>query len=126
MEERMRSNVFRLQAALAIWLGLALFAPGGASAVGVGKECGGIIGTPCDAGLFCEFKPGECNIFDNLGVCVRIGCAPRCFGRCAVATAGPTATTAPAAPHGLSSITRAAASVTSRIKGEEPVTAADF
>ena len=68
----MRSNVFRLQAALAIWLGLVLFAPGGASAVGVGKECGGIIGTPCDAGLFCEFKPGECNIFDNLGVCVRI------------------------------------------------------
>ena len=58
--------------ALAGALGLVLLAPSGASAVGVGKECGGIIGIPCDAGLFCEFKAGTCNIFDNLGTCVKV------------------------------------------------------
>ena len=69
----MRSNPFRsAMVALALTLGSTLLASTGALAVGVGKECGGIIGIPCDAGLFCEFKAGQCNIFDNLGTCARI------------------------------------------------------
>jgi hypothetical protein len=69
----MRTNRFHSAlAAVAVALGLALFAPGGASAVGVGKTCGGIAGIPCDAGLFCQFKPGTCNIVDNQGRCVRV------------------------------------------------------
>ena len=73
MEERMRTSLVRqTMAALMVALGLVLFAPTGASAVGVGKTCGGIRGTPCDAGLFCEMKAGTCNIADNQGKCVKV------------------------------------------------------
>jgi Kazal-type serine protease inhibitor domain len=58
--------------ALAVALGLVLFAPLGASAVGVGKTCGGIRGIPCDAGLFCQMKTGTCNVADNQGKCVKV------------------------------------------------------
>ena len=34
--------------------------------------CGGIIGIPCEEGEFCMFRPGECNIADNIGVCTPI------------------------------------------------------
>jgi hypothetical protein len=72
-EEHMRANCFRAAlAALAVTLGLALLAPGGAFAVGVGKTCGGIAGVPCDDGLFCQFKPRTCNIIDNQGKCVKV------------------------------------------------------
>jgi len=33
-------------------------------------RCGGIQGEGCDDGSFCKFPPGECNIADNIGVCV--------------------------------------------------------
>jgi hypothetical protein len=40
------------------------------------NECGGIAGIPCDEGEFCMFRPGECEIADNLGMCRTIpqGC----------------------------------------------------
>jgi hypothetical protein len=46
--------------------------PTPAGAVGLGKQCAGIIGTPCDAGLFCQKKPGQCTVVDAAGTCVRI------------------------------------------------------
>jgi hypothetical protein len=73
MEERMSTSLVRQAiVALAVALGLVLFAPLGASAVGVGKTCGGIRGIPCDAGLFCQMKTGTCNVADNQGKCVKV------------------------------------------------------
>jgi hypothetical protein len=73
MEERMRTSLVRqAMAALTIALGLVLFASTGASAVGVGKTCGGIQGIPCDTGLFCEMKAGTCKIIDNQGKCAKV------------------------------------------------------
>ena len=31
--------------------------------------CGGIAGLPCDDGEFCKFRPGTCDVSDNMGVC---------------------------------------------------------
>jgi hypothetical protein len=59
---------------LAATLALMIFAPTGASAVGVGKTCGGFPGIQCDAGLYCQQKPGQCRIVDMSGTCAR---APR-------------------------------------------------
>jgi len=48
------------------------------------SDCGGIIGKPCDDGEFCQFPPGQCDVADNVGMCVMIpaGCpdvfAPVC------------------------------------------------
>lgn len=44
-----------------------------ASAAGVGESCGGYIGTPCDAGLWCEPPAGACGVADAKGTCVRAG-----------------------------------------------------
>jgi hypothetical protein len=52
-------------------LALMIFAPTGAGAVVLGKTCGGFPGTPCDAGLFCQQKPGQCRIIDMIGTCVK-------------------------------------------------------
>lgn len=40
------------------------------------EHCGGIAGLPCPEGQFCKFRPGECHISDNMGVCFPIpqGC----------------------------------------------------
>ncbi|HTB00341.1 MAG TPA: Kazal-type serine protease inhibitor [Bradyrhizobium sp.] len=60
---------------LAAALALMLSVPTGANAVGLGKTCEGIAGLRCDAGLFCEHKPGECGWFhgaDQSGRCARI------------------------------------------------------
>jgi len=44
----------------------------GAHAVGVGQRCGGLFPIPCDAGLFCNFKPGTCGFGDQQGTCARM------------------------------------------------------
>jgi hypothetical protein len=56
-------------------IGLALafvLLPGSASAVGPGKTCGGFVGIPCDAGLWCQKPTGTCRIFDGFGKCSKI------------------------------------------------------
>jgi hypothetical protein len=46
--------------------------PSSAGAVGLGKQCGGFPGIPCDAGLFCQQKPGQCRIIDMSGACAKV------------------------------------------------------
>jgi hypothetical protein len=60
--------------AVSISMALALmtFVPTGASAVGVGKQCGGFPAIQCDAGLFCQKKPGSCAVIDISGTCARV------------------------------------------------------
>jgi hypothetical protein len=53
-------------------LALMIFVPAGAKAVGVGKTCGGLPGILCDAGLFCQQKPGQCKIIDVSGTCAKV------------------------------------------------------
>lgn len=57
---------------LTLTLGLALVVPSGASAVEVGRTCGGVAGIPCDAGLFCQLPAGMCGVADAQGRCARI------------------------------------------------------
>jgi hypothetical protein len=65
----MKTGLFvTLAAALALMIGI----PPTAGAVGLGKQCGGFPGIHCDAGLFCQQKPGQCRIIDAAGTCVRI------------------------------------------------------
>jgi len=49
----------------------AMIAVPGAQAAKLGQQCGGFVGIQCDAGLFCQFKPGTCGRFDQMGVCTR-------------------------------------------------------
>jgi Kazal-type serine protease inhibitor-like protein len=67
----MRTLIARIAAALIVTLGIALSVPD-ASAVGPGQNCGGIIGIPCDAGLWCQLPPGSCKAFDMLGKCEKV------------------------------------------------------
>ena len=60
----------RLFASLALVLMISV--PSGAGAVGLGKQCGTIAGIQCDAGLFCQKKPGQCSVIDAAGTCVRV------------------------------------------------------
>jgi Kazal-type serine protease inhibitor-like protein len=57
---------------LATLSALMIFASTAVQAVGVGKTCGGFIGIPCDAGLFCQMKTGSCGFFDMTGTCARV------------------------------------------------------
>ena len=57
---------------LAAALALMIFAPTGASAIGVGKTCGGFPGLQCDAGLFCQQKAGTCKVIDMAGTCTKV------------------------------------------------------
>lgn len=43
-----------------------------ALAVGAGQVCGGIAGTPCDTGLWCDPDPGNCRGADITGKCVTV------------------------------------------------------
>jgi Kazal-type serine protease inhibitor domain len=61
----------RLFVSLAAALMVTLSMPTSVHAVGLGKQCGGIIPIPCDPGLFCQFKPGTCGRFDMMGTCAR-------------------------------------------------------
>jgi hypothetical protein len=43
---------------------------GGSGSVGAGKTCGGLLGTSCSKGLFCDFPPASaCGAADQTGVC---------------------------------------------------------
>jgi hypothetical protein len=53
-------------------LALMISIPTSADAVGLGKQCGGFPGLQCDAGLFCQNKPGTCSIIDISGTCARV------------------------------------------------------
>ena len=66
--------------ALALALALVFLAPVGASAVGLGKTCGGFANLQCDAGLFCQYPTGRCGVLDRPGKCVKVPTAcPRIF-----------------------------------------------
>jgi hypothetical protein len=65
----MKANFF---VSLVAALTLTIFIPAGAGAIGVGKQCGGFPGLPCDEGLFCQKKPGTCAVIDMSGTCVRV------------------------------------------------------
>ena len=56
----------------ALFIALPLLAAGRASGVGVGQTCGGIVGIPCDAGLWCDTHAGFCNAADMQGTCVQV------------------------------------------------------
>jgi hypothetical protein len=58
-------------AIIGLALALALL-PGRAFAVGAGETCGGLVGIPCDAGLWCEKASNACRIMDSFGTCAKI------------------------------------------------------
>jgi hypothetical protein len=62
----MRTRFF-VSAALA----LVITIPTGAQAASLGQQCGGFVGIQCDAGQFCQFRPGTCGRFDQMGICAR-------------------------------------------------------
>ena len=66
----------RIVAVLTLALALVLLSPAGASAVGLGKRCGGFPGIQCDGALFCQYAPGRCGVLDAPGTCVKVpaGC----------------------------------------------------
>ena len=51
---------------------LMILVPTSADAVGLGKQCGGFPGIQCDAGLFCQKKPGQWSIIDISGTYARV------------------------------------------------------
>jgi hypothetical protein len=63
--------VKRIFISCAAILALLISIPSGADAA-LGKQCGGFFGLPCDAGEFCQFKPGTCGRFDMFGVCAKM------------------------------------------------------
>ena len=62
----------RFLVSIAAAVALMMMAAGDAGAIGLGKQCGGFPGIPCDAGLFCQQKPGTCQIIDMSGICARV------------------------------------------------------
>ena len=69
----MKTNqLFQLVATLGLVLGLTVFAPTSATAVGVGKICGTIADIKCDAGLWCQPRAGRCGVADLDGRCIRV------------------------------------------------------
>lgn len=68
----MRPKIFLLTSVLAFAV-VPFFLPASAAAVGVGKTCGGFIGTKCDDGLWCDPSPGKCGGADIQGKCVQTG-----------------------------------------------------
>ena len=63
----------RLFVSLAAALVVMLWIPqASVHAVKPGKQCGGFAGIQCDAGLFCQFKPGTCGRFDLFGTCTPV------------------------------------------------------
>jgi hypothetical protein len=48
---------------------LIFFVPTAASAVGIGRTCGGFFGETCNDGLFCQGRTGTCGRDDMKGTC---------------------------------------------------------
>ena len=65
----MRTTLF---ASFIAALALMALPTSGANAVGPGKQCSGFPGIQCDAGLFCQKKPGTCAVIDMSGTCVKV------------------------------------------------------
>jgi len=65
-------RIYRIAAASTLALALLLPALPDAFAVGLGKRCGGFVGIQCNAGLFCQKRPGTCGAADTFGTCVRV------------------------------------------------------
>jgi hypothetical protein len=65
-------KIDRIAIASALAIAFTLLVLPSASAVGPGKKCGGFVGIPCDAGLFCQLPAGKCNSADLFGKCVRV------------------------------------------------------
>jgi len=65
-------KIDRIALASALAIAFTLLVLPSASAVGPGKRCGGIVGIPCDPGLFCQQRPGTCKGADMFGTCVRV------------------------------------------------------
>lgn len=65
-------QIYRRIVTLSVLLGAMLLMPTHASAVGVGKACGGFAGTRCDAGLWCQNRAGQCRGADMRGTCIQV------------------------------------------------------
>lgn len=65
-------RIHRLVIVAVLALGFCLSLGSVASAVGLGKQCGGFVGIPCDAGLWCQKPAGTCKIFDGFGKCSKV------------------------------------------------------
>jgi hypothetical protein len=63
-------KIDRIAIASALAIAFTLLVLPSASAVGPGQQCGGFVGIPCDAGLFCQQKTGACGA--DIGTCVRV------------------------------------------------------
>ena len=62
----------RLIVAFGVFFAAVVVAPTNATAVGVGKTCGGFAGVSCDAGLWCEPPAGRCGGADLQGKCIKV------------------------------------------------------
>lgn len=51
-----------------------------ALAVGEGEICGTVAGITCDAGLWCDHRPGMCGVQDAEGICVKVAEKPENCG----------------------------------------------
>ena len=60
----------RLALALAITFGLGL-SLSSVQAAGLNKACAGIVGIPCDSGLWCQLLKDSCRVSDAGGTCVK-------------------------------------------------------
>lgn len=65
----MRATAIRFLAMIALLATSAALAR--PPAADLGGQCGGLIGTPCKNGLWCEPHTGQCRIADGTGRCVR-------------------------------------------------------
>jgi hypothetical protein len=58
-------------AALGLVFALLLSGAASAETAGLGQSCGGLVGTECGAGLFCDRPAGKCGAADIKGTCAK-------------------------------------------------------